>query len=134
MTMAATESDKVGPAPNRETYQAALSSLFTGRPEDTEADLTKLLLPTFTQRDDTTERDFQGFVAHMRQLRETLPAGSVTVTLTQFLRDGAQVAERHTASVKLPDGSVQSSETFLFGEVADDGRLAWMIETVRQGS
>jgi len=32
-------------ADKRETYEAALLSLFSGKPEDTEADLSKLLIP-----------------------------------------------------------------------------------------
>lgn len=117
-------------ADHKDTYQAALTSLFSGKPEDTETDLLKLFTPTFTQRDDSVMRDFPAFVAHIRHLREILP--SVTLTVTQFLRDGSQLAERHNGSTTLPDGSVKGSETFQFAEVAEDGRLAWIVETVRQ--
>ena len=131
--MATTGSGKIDYASKRETYEAALLSLFSSNPEDTAADLSKLILPTFSQRDDTTTRDFDGFVTHIRHLRGMLPTGSVTIAVTQFLRDGTQIAERHTSSAKLPDGSVQKSETFLFGEVAEDGRLAWIVESVQRG-
>ena len=80
-------------ADKRETCEAALTSLFSGKPEDTEADLSKLFTPTFTLRDDETTRDFPAFVEHIRFLRGFLP--KVTLTVVQFLRDGAQLAERH---------------------------------------
>ncbi|KAJ9150394.1 hypothetical protein NKR23_g3662 [Pleurostoma richardsiae] len=117
-------------ASKRDTYQAALMSLFSGKPENTEEDLSKLFPPTFTQRDDDVTRDFPAFVAHIRFLREILP--SVTLTVTQFLRDGTQLAERHTSSTTRPDGTVVEAETFQFAEVAEDGRIAWIVETVRR--
>lgn len=116
-------------ADNKDTYEAALLSLFSGKPEDTERDLSNLFTPTFTQRDNSTTRDFPAFVAHIRRLREILP--SVTLTVTQFLRDGTQLAERHTSSTTRPDGSVTGAETFQFAEVAEDGRIAWIVETVQ---
>ncbi|OOG00875.1 hypothetical protein ASPCADRAFT_202707 [Aspergillus carbonarius ITEM 5010] len=118
-----------------DTFQATLMSLFAGNPHDTEADLSKVFTPSFTQRDDDTTRDFAGFVKHMKWLRENLPAGSVQLTITQFLRDGAHLAERHNSTLTKPDGTVSAAETFLFAEVAEDGRIAWVVETVkhRQG-
>lgn len=117
-------------ADNRVTFQAALMSLFSGDPDKTETDLAKLFTPTFTQRDDTTTRDFQAFVAHIRRLREILP--SVTLTITQFLRDGAQLAERHSSATIGPKGNALEAETFLFAEVAEDGRLEWLVEAVQR--
>lgn len=117
-----------------DTYQAALMSLFSGKPEETEADLSKLLHPSFTQRDSETTRDFAGFVAHIRHIREVLKPGSVDLTVTQYLRDGNQLAERHTSTTKMPDGTVSKAETFQFGEVAEDGRIAWIVENVKRGN
>ena len=114
----------------RETYEAALKSLFAGKPEDTESDLSKLFTPTFTQRDDDTTRDFAAFVAHIRWLREEIPAPS-TLDVTTFLRDGSQRAERHLSSTTLPDGIVWRAETFQFVTVAEDGRMDSVVEAVR---
>lgn len=86
-------------------------SLFAGKPEDTEADLS-------------------AFVAHIRWIRKILPA--VALTVTQFLHDGAQLAERHTSSTTLPDCTGKRAETFQFAEVVEDGRSASIIETVKQ--
>ncbi|PYI08663.1 hypothetical protein BO78DRAFT_395528 [Aspergillus sclerotiicarbonarius CBS 121057] len=115
-----------------DTWQATLMSLFVGNLDDTEADLAKVFTPTFTLRDDNTTRDFAGVVQHMKGLRETLPAGSVQLTSTQFLRDGPHLAERHHSTLTKPDGTVNKAETFLFAEVAEDGRIAWIVETVQR--
>lgn len=123
--MAATFCDKA------DTYQQALMSLFSGTPEDTESDLSKLLHPSFTLRDDTTTRDFAGFVAHISHIRRALGPNNVNLTVTQFLRDGNQLAERHTSTTKMPDGTARKSETFQFGEIAQDGRIASIVETVK---
>jgi hypothetical protein len=66
----------------------------------------------------------------MRWLRENVP--QVTLTITQFLRDGSQIADRHIGTTTLEDGTVLKSETFMFGEVAEDGRLLSLVETVNQ--
>ncbi|OAQ66579.1 mitochondrial substrate carrier protein [Pochonia chlamydosporia 170] len=115
---------------HKDTYQAALISLFSGKPEDTEQDLSKLLAPNFTQRDEDGTRDFAAIVAHMRWLRENVP--NVTLTITRFLRDGSQIADMHIGLTTLEDGTVLKSETYMFGEVADDGRLLSLVETVNQ--
>jgi hypothetical protein len=131
--MATTTPYKTTFADKVETYQAAINSLFSGKPEDTEADLSKLFAPTFIQRDDETSRDFPGFVKHIRWLREILPMGSVNVRVTHFLREGNQIAERHSGDpVKLPDGRVSLGETFMWVEIAEDGRIAWIVETVKK--
>lgn len=119
-------------ASNVLTYQAALTSLFTGPPSTTSADLSLLFTPTFTQRDDDTTRDFAAFVAHIAWLRGILPPGGANVVCTQFLRDGNQLAERHGGRVVGADGTVGGTETFLFAEVAEDGRLAWIVESVKR--
>lgn len=118
-------------ADQKDTYQAALISLFSGKAEDTEADLAKLFTPTFTQRDQDKTRDYPAWIAHVRWLREFLPPGSVNLTVTQFLRDGNQLAERHSSTTEKPDGTVGAAETFQFAEIAEDGRFAWIVEDVK---
>lgn len=113
-------------ANQKETYQAGLRSLFAGKPEDTEADLSKMFTPTFTQTDSDGTRDFPQFVKHIRWLREILNGAQTDVTIYQFLRDGNQVADRHGG----PDEKTTKSETYMFGEVAEDGRVAWLKENV----
>lgn len=117
-------------ADTKETYQAALMSLFSGKPEDAESDLSKLLLPTFTLKAHKEFYDYPGFVAHMRRMREILP--SVKLNITQFLRDGPNLAERHSSQTTTEDGKTYAAETFMFAEISDDGRIAWIVEAVDQ--
>jgi hypothetical protein len=115
---------------DKEDYQAALMSLFSGEPKNTEKDLQKLFTPDFTLRADDTTMDFPGFVKHIQHLREILPTKSVNLTVTVFLRDGSQLAERHVSTTTLADGSVLPAETFQFAKVAEDGRISNIVETV----
>ncbi|CEJ94709.1 hypothetical protein VHEMI10226 [[Torrubiella] hemipterigena] len=115
-------------ADKQDTFAAALGSLFSGTPEDTEADLSRLLIPTSTLREGTEVLNFETFVSHIRHLRTILP--SVELTSIQFMRDGSQLAERHIGVTTMSDGSKARSETFLFAEIAPDGRLAWIVESV----
>ena len=113
-------------ADTKESYQAGLRSLFSGKPEDTESDLSRLFAPTFTQTDADGTRDFAQFVKHIKWLREILNGAQTDVTIYQFLRDGKFVADRHGG----PDEKTTRSETYMFAEVAEDGRIAWIKETV----
>jgi hypothetical protein len=112
-----------------ETYQATLMSLFAGNPQDTEADLAKIFTPSF-KFEAEEKYDFDGFVAHMRRLREMKL--TVNLTTVQFLRDGNQLAERHVSTTTLQDGTEGHAETFMFAEVAADGRIDWIKEVVQR--
>lgn len=114
----------------KETFQAALNSFFSGKPKKTEADLARICHPSFTLTAEHEAMNFPGFVKHMTWLRENLPANSVSLTITQFLVDGNQRADRHSSTTTMPDGTVRGAETYLFAEVADDGRLLWVKEHV----
>lgn len=119
-------------AENKETYEAALRSLFTGRPEDTENDLVRICDPNFTQRDNNDRRDFAGFIRHIRWLREILPPRRITLDVVQCLRDGAQLADRHTSATLDNDGVILSrAETFMLVRLAEDGRIKEIIEQVK---
>jgi len=85
------KSSKVTFADQQDTLQAALMSIFSGKASETEDDLAKLFTPTYKHydEDDHKVRDFTAWVAHIRWLREILPAGDVNLTITQLLRDGA---------------------------------------------
>lgn len=121
-------------ANQKDTFQNALMSLFSGKASETEADLSKLFTPTFKHYDEDENkiRDFNGWVAHIRWLREMLTPGSVNLTIVQFLRDGNQLAERHTSTTKMPNGKLGKGHTFQFMEIAEDGRIEWIVETVKR--
>ncbi|KAM0252599.1 hypothetical protein ACHAQJ_007636 [Trichoderma viride] len=115
-------------ADSPETYQATLMSLFAGKPQDTEADLAKIFSPSF-KFEAREKYDFDGFVAHMRRLREMKLV--VDLTTVQFLRDGNQLAERHVSKTTQQDGKEGHAETFMFAEIAEDGRIEWIKEVVQ---
>jgi hypothetical protein len=117
-------------ADSAKTYEATLMSLFSGKPEDTEADLAKIFTPSFQFDAVDDKHDFDGFVAHMRRLRGMNLV--VELTTVQFLRDGNQLAERHTSWTTLADGTRRPAETFMFAEIAEDGRIEWIKEVVVQ--
>jgi hypothetical protein len=134
-TMATTTSPSRATFADRaDTYQAALQSLFSGKAEDTEADLSRLFTPTFTQQGDGDVHDFPAWVRHVRWLRQTFSSpgsGSISLTVTHFLREGDQLADRHLGTMAGPDGTVLGrSETFMWVEIAEDGRIERIVETV----
>lgn len=130
--------------PNRATFAdtpeglaATTNSFFSGPPQTTESDLSKLFTPTFTQCDDgnapSGSRDFPAFVKNIRWLREILPPGSVNVKVTLYMRDGNHIAERHSGDpMTMEDGSVVLGETYMWIELAEDGRIEGVVETVRK--
>ncbi|CZS90832.1 uncharacterized protein RAG0_01730 [Rhynchosporium agropyri] len=124
-------------ADSPESLAAALNSIFSGTQESTESDLEKLFTPTFTQRADENHpsgfRDFPGFVKHISWIRGFLPPGSVDLKVTHYLRSGNSIAERHSGEpTTQEDGSVWQGETFMWIELADDGRIDGIVETVRR--
>ncbi|KAL6871960.1 hypothetical protein J3F83DRAFT_713834 [Trichoderma novae-zelandiae] len=116
-------------ADSPQTYQATLRSLFSGDPQDTEADLSKIFSPTFRFTAGAEKYDFAGFVEHIRRLREMKL--SVHLTTVEFLRDGRLLAERHVSAMILQDGKEMAAETFMFAEIAEDGRINWIKEAVQ---
>ncbi|ETS00297.1 hypothetical protein M419DRAFT_84509 [Trichoderma reesei RUT C-30] len=116
-------------ADSPQTYQATLRSLFTGDPQDTETDLSKIFSPTFHFTAAAEKYDFAGFVEHIRRLREMKL--SVDLTTVEFLRDGDLLAERHVSTTILQSGKRMSSETFMFAGIAEDGRIDWIKEAVQ---
>lgn len=127
-----TMAERTSFADNKDTFRAALMGMLSGKPEDTEEYLSKIMAPTFVQTDDETSRDFPAFVAHISWLRGFLPQDSLEMEMTHFLKDGSQRADRHVSAMRLEDGSVKRAETYMFSEVGEDGRLISVLENVRQ--
>lgn len=117
---------------SRETYEAAIRSIFSGPPETTEQDLSKIFTPNFTQRDNDTTRDFPAFVEHIRWVRQVTNSNIGQVDVVQFIRDGSQLAERHIGKGKFPDGTRVESETLMFVDIAEDGRIEKVVELVKR--
>ncbi|TFB00848.1 hypothetical protein CCMA1212_007332 [Trichoderma ghanense] len=115
-------------ADSAQTYQSTLRSLFSGSPQNTETDLSKIFSPTFHFTAGAEKYDFAGFVEHIRRLREMKL--SVNLTTVEFLRDGKLLSERHVSTTVLQSGEKMAAETFMFAEIAEDGRIAWIKEAV----
>lgn len=53
--------------------------------------------------------------------------------VTHYMRDGNQIAERHSGDpYETDDGSLIKGETFMWIELAEDGRIEGVVETVRK--
>ena len=130
--MASDNSPRATFCDSRETYEAALRSIFSGAPEDTELDLSKIFTPSMTLRDNESTYDFPAFVAHIRWVRKVTNSNIGTLDVVQFLRDGSQLAERHMNAGLDPAGTPVRSETLMFVEVAEDGRIEKVVELVNQ--
>lgn len=92
--------------------------------------MAKILAPTFTVTEGDKIMDFPAFVKHIQNLRSVL--STATVTTTHFVRDGAKLAERHRTVATLKDGSIRRGHVFQFMEIAEDGRIASIVEAVER--
>ena len=53
--------------------------------------------------------------------------------VTLYMRDGNHIAERHSGDpMTMEDGSVVLGETYMWIELAEDGRIEGVVETVRK--
>ncbi|KAH6867797.1 hypothetical protein B0T10DRAFT_451506 [Thelonectria olida] len=126
---ASSTQDVVNWTSDQAKFAAGFESIFVGDSENTEDDLKRLFMPTYTQEVDGRVLSFPEFVDHIRHLRTATT--SVKVKVSQFLRDGNQLAERHTVSVEFSNKPRSEFEVFLFGVVHEDGRLSSVVETIR---
>lgn len=115
---------------SKEAFQACFDSMFVGAPEDAATDVLKLVVPEYTQTVDGKELTFDQFVGHVSHFRAA--AKSVKTQVHHFLRDGAQIAEHHTVTVTMNDGSVSKLEVYMFGKLAADGRIQSVVETAKK--
>ena len=115
----------------KESYQATLLSVFNGTAASTEQDLSAIMAPEFTVTDDETTRDFPAFIARVKGLREM--GAKMDLQTVQFISDGRQIAERHLGTLTMGE-KVMKSETWMFVELAADGRMIRVHETTKARS
>lgn len=115
---------------NLQAYEQGFTALFRGKPEDTETDVKRLFASTYTQQVDDKILDLAHFIRHIHHLRSVVD--KVDIHVQQFLRDGDQIADRHTVHIRLRDGTEVESHVYLFGNVQEDGKMASVVETVYQ--
>ncbi len=58
-------------------------------------------------------------------------AADGTVKVSEAVREGNRIADRHEVAVTKRDGTASRIEVYLFGELADDGRLRRVDEITR---
>lgn len=111
------------------SISAALHDLL-GNPELTVADaLARHVTDDYRQSTDGEWIDRPAFAQQLEQLRGFV--ARVDIEVKSELTQGSAYAERHVITVTGRDGSVGSQEVYLFGEIADDGRFAWLEELTR---
>jgi len=109
----------------------ALRATIFGAPATAAADVAPYFDPErYVQTTDGTVSDFTQFIEHIVHLRGVVSDGRVEVH--EALRDGDLVADRHTVSLTLTDGSEVTMEVLLIGELDACGRFVRVIETTRQ--
>jgi hypothetical protein len=73
--------------------------------------------------------DRQRLIDHVRPARKR--AVGVRVEVEQALVDGDQVAARYRLTADLRKGGTITSEIYMFGELAADGRLRRAVQVTR---
>ena len=84
--------------------------------------------PTYVQKTDGRTVDFQGFVAHVRELKRTLR--NVRITFERMVAEGASVVTIHRAEAeKIAGGRIAIRVFALF--VIEDGKIVLCDELTR---
>jgi predicted SnoaL-like aldol condensation-catalyzing enzyme len=111
--------------------ETALSEVCFGQESShpLEATIDRYFTPDYTQRTEGALSGRDGFVAHIRALRALAAGGSVKII--EAVREGDRIADRHEVTVTRRDGTTSRIEVYLFGELADDGRLRRVDEITR---
>lgn len=94
-----------------------------------EETIARYFAPEYTQLTDGVMSDYDLFTEHIRTLRRRVIGG--TVVVERLVRDGSRFADRHALTMTTTAGAQIRSELYMFGEVANDGRLLWVEELSR---
>jgi hypothetical protein len=89
--------------------------------EDPETVLDRYFTPDYTFRNDGILQDRQRVLAHARGVRRKAPEADVEVH--ESLTDGHRVSARLTLRARM-GGRRIDTEIYMFGEMAEDGRLS----------
>lgn len=89
--------------------------------EDAGDSVDRYYTPDIMQISDGIPLDREKLVAHIRPLQKNLVAYRIEVH--DALASGEQIAARFTIQAQLRKGAPLSTEVFLFGECAPDGRI-----------
>lgn len=97
--------------------------------EDADAVVDRFYTPDVVQVTDGVPLDRARLVAHLRPIRKNLVAYRYEVH--EALADGDRLAARLTIHAQLRHERAVSTEVYLFGEVAPDGRISRVHQLTR---
>jgi hypothetical protein len=97
--------------------------------EEPETVLDRYHTPDYELVNDGVLLDRKRLLDHIRPARKR--AAAVRVEVAQALVDGDQVAARYRLIAELRKGDTITTEIYMFGELAADGRLRRAIQTTR---
>jgi hypothetical protein len=99
---------------------------------DAAAVVDRYYTPDIEQIADGVTLDRQRLIDHLRPVRKNLVAWEYDVH--EALRSGDQLAARFTIHAEMRQGRTISTEVYLFGEVAPDGRIRRTTQATRDVS
>lgn len=104
---------------NKSLVERAFQEVFASDTLD-EGAIARYFSPLYVQKTDGRTIDYQGFVAHVRELKRTLK--NVKITFERAVAEGASVVSIHRAEAeKVAGGRIAIRVIALF--VIDDGKI-----------
>lgn len=100
--------------------------------EDPAAVIDRYYVPGIVQIADGVKLDRNRLIAHLRPIRKNLV--SWRYEIHEALRTGDNLAARFTIHAQLRIGDPITTEVYLFGELAPDGRMRRSTQLTRAGS
>lgn len=97
--------------------------------EDTGASVDRYYTPDILQISDGIPLDREKLVAHIRPLRKNLV--DYRIEVHEALSSGERIAARFTIHAQLRKGGPFSTQVYLFGECAQDGRIRKAYQLTR---
>lgn len=88
--------------------------------------------PDFVMRNDGLELDRERLLAHVRPARRR--ATAVRVEVHESMTASDRLAARYTLTAELASGSSITTEIYMFGQLAPDGRLQRIDQITRDVS
>jgi hypothetical protein len=127
--MTAYDTSRISPGNDLAGYLARYPHELTFGDEDPGSVLDRYHTPDFEMINDGVRLDRDRLLAHVRPARKN--ATSVEVIVHDAVVDGDRVAARYTLTAALRHGHVVSTEIYMFGQLAADGRLRHVDQLTR---
>lgn len=112
---------------NKLLVERAFHDVFASDAFD-ESVIARYFSPSYVQKTDGRTTDFQGFVAHVRELKRTLR--NVTITFERMVAEGPSVVSIHRAEAEKAPGGRIAIRVFALFMIAD-GKIVFCDELTR---